>query len=122
MIEICCGHTTEIMVNIKDQQYLTENCQNIVHKFLSVTLRNFRQGIFPKILALYFNHYISPFVGYWHRLENQEISLVKTIEHLSKAADYLFMLRSHCYLCCKTEHKTQLSFRPKTKDFEVFME
>ena len=38
----------------------------------------------------YFNHYISPFVGYWHRLENQEISLVKTIEHLSKATDYLF--------------------------------
>ena len=25
-----------------------------------------------------------------NRLENQEISLVKTIEHLSKAADYLF--------------------------------
>ena len=50
---ICCGHTTEIMVNIKDQQYLTENCQNLVHKFLSVTLRNFRQGIFPKILAIF---------------------------------------------------------------------
>ena len=38
----------------------------------------------------YFNHYISPFVGYWHTLENQEIRLVKTMEHLSKAADYLF--------------------------------
>ena len=48
--------------------------------------RNFRQGIFPR----YFNHYILPFVGYWHRLENQKISLVKTTEHLSKAADYLF--------------------------------
>ena len=38
----------------------------------------------------YFNHYISPFVGYWHRVENQEISLIKTIQHLSTAADYLF--------------------------------
>ena len=55
-----------------------------------VTLRNFRQGIFPQNLWQYFNHYIPPFVGYWHILENQEISLVKTIEHLSKAADYLF--------------------------------
>ena len=47
----CCGHTTEIMVNIKDQQYLTQNCQNLVHKFLSVTLRSFRQGIFPQNLG-----------------------------------------------------------------------
>ena len=37
-----------------------------------------------------FNHYILPFVGYWHRVENQEISLIETTEHLSKAADYLF--------------------------------
>ena len=74
------------MVNIKDKQYLTQNCQNLVHKFLSVTLLDFTQEIFRQ----YFNHYISPFVGYWHRSENQEISLVKTIEHLSKAADYLF--------------------------------
>ena len=32
---------------------LTQNCQNLVHKFLSVTLRNFRQGVFPKILAIF---------------------------------------------------------------------
>ena len=77
------------MVNIKDQQDLTQNCQNLVHKFLSVTLRNLGKEFSPKSWQ-YFNHYISPFVEYWHRLENQEISLVKTIEHLSKAADYLF--------------------------------
>ena len=65
-----------------DYQYLTQNCQNLVHKFLSVTLRNFRQGIFPKSWQ-YFNHYISPFVGYWQRLENQEISLVKAIDSLT---------------------------------------
>ena len=58
---------------------------------------------------------ILPFVEYWHRLENQEISLVKTIEHLPKAADY-FLVK---YLCCKTEHKTQGEFPQKTKDFEV---
>ena len=74
------------MVNIKDQQYLTQNCQNLVHKFLSVTLRKFTS---PKSYK-YFNHHISPFVGYCHRLENKEISLIKTIEHLPKAADYLF--------------------------------
>ena len=66
----------------------------------------------------YFNHYISPFVGYWQRVENQEISLIKTIEHLSKAT-IIYLVK---YLCCETEHKSQLSFRPKTKDFEVFME
>ena len=32
----------------------------------------------------------SPFVGYWHPPENQEISLVKTIEHLPEAGNYLF--------------------------------
>ena len=56
---------------------------------LSVTLRNYRQGFSTKSCQ-YFKHYISPFVGYWHRAENQEISLIKTIEHLSKAANNLF--------------------------------
>ena len=57
-----------------------------------------------------FNRYISPFVGYWHRLENWSTCLKLQIIYLVK------------YLCCKTEHKTQHEFLPKTKDFEAFME
>ena len=32
-MDTCCGHTAEIMANIKDWQYLTQNCQSFVHKF-----------------------------------------------------------------------------------------
>ena len=42
---------------------------------------------------------------------DRSISLVKTIENLSKAMDYLFSK----YLCCKTEHKTQLNFSQRQK-------
>ena len=60
MKESCCGHTTEIMVNIiKDQQYLTQNCQNLVHNFLSVTLRNFTEGIFSKVLQIFQSSHIA---------------------------------------------------------------
>ena len=77
---ICCGRATEIMVNIKDWQCLTRNCQNLVHKFLSVALRNFTQGIFSGILK----------IVYWLPPENREIGLVEIVELLSKAGDYLF--------------------------------
>ena len=87
--DICCGHTTEIMVKIKDQQYLTQNCQNLFHKFYPSHFETLGKEFSPKSWQ-FFNHYISPFVGYWHTVEIQEIRLVKTIEHLSKAADYLF--------------------------------
>ena len=58
---------------------LNSELSNLVHQFLSVTLRNFTQGIFSNFL-LY---------QYWQRLENQGISLVKTIKDLPKATDYL---------------------------------
>ena len=95
-ILFCSLHTKKLATNF----VILEFTQDLLHNLHSVQAP-----------------YISPSVGYWDRVENQEISLIKTIEHLSKASDYLFN-----YLCCKTEHKTQLSFRPKTKDFEVLME
>ena len=68
---------------------INSELSNLVHNFYQSDLEILGKDYPPKSWQ-YLNNYISPFVGYWHRLENQEISPVKTIEHLSKARDYLF--------------------------------
>ena len=88
------------MVNIKDKQYLTQNCQNFVHEFLSVTLQNFTKGFFSKILQIFqSSHMAFCWILAQTRGLGLGISLVETTEHffkktiqyLPKAADYLLL-------------------------------
>ena len=65
----CCSHTREIMGNIKDLQHLTQNCQNLVHKFYGSHFEILPKEFFPTSYK-YLNHNTSHFGGYWHRLEN----------------------------------------------------
>ena len=97
--------------NYGEHKGLAQNCQNLVHKFLLSHFEMLGKEFSPKSWQ-YFTHYISSFVGYWHRLESQKISLVKTMGHLFKAR-IIYLVK---YLCCKTERKlNSAEFLPKTK-------
>ena len=60
--------TREIMGNINDLQHLTQNCQNLVHKFYGSHFEILPKEFFPTSYK-YLNHNTSHFGGYWHRLE-----------------------------------------------------
>ena len=94
------------MVNINEQQqYLTQNCQNLVHTFLSVTLRNFTQGIFAKVKSIFQSSHIA---FWWIFAQTRKFGRQsgKIIEHLPKPR-VVYLVK---YLCCNIEHKSLHDF------------